>query len=50
MSNYDSHAWLPDKETGTWYKSHFTNHKSLVPVTFPYVPKTETKEWIEENL
>lgn len=35
-------------ETGEKYKSHFTNYKSRVPVTFPYTPKTEYKEWVEE--
>jgi hypothetical protein len=35
-------------DAGEKYKSHFTNHKSKVPVTFPYTPKTEYKEWIEE--
>ena len=34
-------------ETGEKYKSHFTNNKSRVPVTFPYTPKTEYKEWID---
>lgn len=34
-------------EAGEKYKSHFTNHKSKVPVIFPYVPKTEYKEWVE---
>lgn len=40
--------WHPNKETGEWYKSYFTNHKSRVSVTFPYTPKTEHKEWVEE--
>lgn len=39
--------WCTDEE-GEKYKSHFTNHKSRVPVTFPYVPKTEYKERVEE--
>jgi hypothetical protein len=40
--------WHPDKETGTWHKNYFTNYKSRVAVTFPYTPKTEHKEWVEE--
>lgn len=40
--------WYTDEETGEKRKSHFTNYKSRVPVTFPYVPNTEYKEWIEE--
>lgn len=49
---YDSNGivwydWYTNEE-GEKHKSHFTNHKSRVPVTFPYVPKTEYKEWIEE--
>jgi len=39
--------WSTDKETGEKFKTHFTNFKSRVPVTFPYVHKTEYKEWIE---
>lgn len=35
-------------EAGEKYKSYFTNYKSRVPVTFPYSPKTEYKERIEE--
>jgi len=34
-------------ETGEKHRVYFTNHKSRVPVTFPYVPKTEYKEWVE---
>ena len=40
--------WHTDKHTGERYKSHFTNYESRVPVTFPYVPKTEYKERVEE--
>lgn len=36
-------------EDGEKYKSHFSNWKSRVPVTFPYTPKTEYKEWIEDE-
>lgn len=39
--------WYTDKETGEKFKSHFTNYQSRVPVTFPYTPKREYKEWIE---
>lgn len=40
--------WHTDKETGEKFKSHFTNRESRVPVTFPYVPKTEYRERIEK--
>lgn len=40
--------WCTD-ENGERYKSHFTNGESRVPVTFPYTPKTEYKEWIENG-
>ena len=40
--------WCTDEKTGEKYKSHFTNYESRVPVTFPYSPKTEYKERIEE--
>jgi hypothetical protein len=35
-------------EDGSKEKSYFTSRESRVPVTFPYVPKTEYKEWIEK--
>ena len=38
--------WHTD-ENGERYKTHFTSRESRVPVTFPYVPKTEYKEWVE---
>lgn len=41
--------WHTDEETGEKYKSHFTSRESRVPVTFPYVPKTEYKERIENE-
>jgi hypothetical protein len=41
--------WYTDEETGEKRKSHFTNYKSRVPVTFPYTPKTEYKEWVEDE-
>lgn len=34
-------------ETGEKHRVYFTNYESRVPVTFPYVPKTEYKEWVE---
>ena len=37
-----------DKETGEKHKSYFTSRESRVPVTFPYTPKTEYKEWAEK--
>ena len=50
---YDSkgivfYDWYTDKETGEKYKSYFTSRESRVPVTFPYMPKTEYKERVEE--
>ena len=41
--------WSTDEKTGEKFKSHFTNRESRVPVTFPYLPKTEVKEWIEND-
>ena len=41
--------WHTDKETGERYKSHFTNSESRVPVTFPYTPKTEYRERVENE-
>lgn len=41
--------WYTDEETGEKRKSHFTNYKSRVPVTFPYTPNTEYKEWVEDE-
>lgn len=40
--------WYADSETGKKSKSYFTNYQSRVPVTFPYIPKTEYKEWVDE--
>lgn len=37
-----------DPETGEKHKSYFTSRESRVPVTFPYTPKTEYKEWVEK--
>ena len=50
---YDSkgivfYDWYTDKETGEKYKSYFTSTESRVPVTFPYTPKREYKEWIDQ--
>ena len=39
--------WYTD-ENGERSKVYFTNRDSRVPVTFPYTPKTEYKERIEE--
>lgn len=36
--------WYTDEETGEKYKSHYTCRESVVPITFPYTPKTEYKE------
>ena len=41
--------WYTDPETNQKRKSHFTSRKSRVPVIFPYTPKTEYKEWIDES-
>ena len=40
--------WYTNEE-GEKHKSYFSGRGSRVPVTFPYVPKTEYKEWIEES-
>ena len=40
--------WYTDPETGEKHKSYFTNRESRVSVTFPYVPKSEYKEWIDK--
>lgn len=50
---YDSdgivwYDWHTDEETGEKRKSYFTSRESRVPVTFPYVPKREYKEWIDQ--
>ena len=50
---YDSEGivwydWRTDEKTGEKYKSHFTSRESRVTVTFPYIPKREYKEWIEQ--
>lgn len=39
--------WYTNEE-GEKHKSYFSGRGSRVPVTFPYVPKTEYREWIEE--
>jgi len=50
---YDSdgiiwYDWHTDEETGEKYKTHFTSRESRVPVTFPYTPKREYREWVEK--
>lgn len=35
-------------EDGEKSKSYFTNYQSRQPITFPYTPKTEYKEWVDE--
>ncbi len=40
--------WYTNEE-GEKHKSYFSGRGSRVPVTFPYVPKTEYREWIEEK-
>jgi hypothetical protein len=50
---YDGEAivfydWYTDKETGEKFKSYFTSRESRISVTFPYTPKKEYKERIEE--
>lgn len=35
-------------ENGEKIKSYFTGKESCVPITFPYIPTKEYKEWIEE--
>lgn len=39
--------WVTDKDTGEQYKSHYTSSDSFVPITFPYVPKTEYRESVK---
>lgn len=41
---------IKDGESGEERKSYFTNRKSRVEIEFPYTPKTEYKEWKEENV
>ena len=36
--------WYTREETGEQYKSYYTCKESRVPVTFPYVPKSEYRE------
>ena len=36
--------WHTREETGERYKSYYTCKESRVPVTFPYVPKSEYRE------
>lgn len=36
--------WYTREETGERYKSYYTCKESKVPVTFPYVPKSEYRE------
>jgi hypothetical protein len=50
----DGRCW--DIDGIVWYewccdghKSYFTNKESKVYVEFPYIPKTEYREWIHEN-
>lgn len=40
--------WYTDPETGEKYKSHYTSIDSRVPVTFPYTPKTEYVERVND--
>jgi hypothetical protein len=40
--------WYTNEE-GEKHKSYFTGRGSRVPVTFPYVPKTEYREWVESE-
>lgn len=35
-------------EDGEQRKSYFTSYKSMVPITFPYTPKSEYKEYEEK--
>ena len=40
--------YYTNEETGEKVKSYFTSSDSCVPVTFPYTPKREYREWIEK--
>jgi hypothetical protein len=42
------YTWEKFEDTGEEYQSYFTNSKSNVPVTFPYIPKKEYVEWVED--
>lgn len=42
------YTWEKDK-SGNKYKAYFTCRKSRVPVTFPYTPKKEYKEWGDKS-
>ena len=47
--------WHKSEEDGKMFKSHFTNFKSCVPITFPYTPKREyvfvpTEEFPNEHI
>lgn len=51
---YDSEAvifwdWWTDPESGEKSKSHFTSRDSARPITFPYTPKREYQERIEND-
>lgn len=42
--------WFKDEETGEYYKSHFTNSDSRVPIEFPYtVPKEPEYIYVGED-
>lgn len=43
------YEWHTDEKTGEQHKVHFTSRDSRVPVTFPYTPKTEYRERIENE-
>lgn len=50
---YDIHAivfweWFTDPESGEKYKTHFTSAESAQPITFPYTPKREYVERVQE--
>jgi hypothetical protein len=40
--------YYTNEQTGEKVKSYFTNRDSVVPVTFPYTPQREYREWIEK--
>lgn len=43
------YRWEKIEDTGEDYKSFFTCSKSRVPVTFPYKPNKEYREWKEND-
>lgn len=43
------YEWYCDTLQSENYKSYFTNSESRVYIEFPYTPKTEYKEWVQQD-